>query len=247
MARGPGLSIAISEKRFAGGATPVFSGFGLEVAPGSVLAVLGPSGIGKSTLLRLVAGIDGDYQGSITIDGLAALQAPPPGFVFQDARLLPWLTALDNVRAGLPHLSQAQGITWLDKVGLAEDAHAYPRQLSGGMQRRVALARALAMNEHLLLLDEPFVSLDRALADEMQALLGSLIDAAQATALLVTHQPEEAARLADRVVVLAERPARITGDVALPVPRRQRDKLQLAKYISLLENMVPSSIGRVWS
>lgn len=225
----PGLSIAIADKRF-GSAPPLFSDFRLEVAPGSILVLLGPSGIGKSSLLRLLAGIDRDFSGTIAINGVAADRAPMPGFVFQDARLLPWLSARDNVLLAAPALGAPAAEALLDQVGLGGRGPDFPAQLSGGMQRRVALARALAANPGLLLLDEPFVSLDAALAAEMRALLARLIAANQPSMVLVTHDTEDAARLADRAVVLAGRPAAILADLALPVPQAERDEAQVAEY-----------------
>lgn len=212
MAPGPGLTLAIAEKRFPGADRPLLADFHLTVAPGSVVALHGPSGVGKSTLLRLIAGIDRDYAGTIAIDGVTAHLAPPPGFVFQDARLLPWLTARDNIRAADPAMTRDIADAALAQVGLADHATAWPHALSGGMQRRVALARAIATNARLLLLDEPFVSLDRALVDDMHQLLATLFTTTGATVIFASHTPTDAARLADRVVTLAGRPARIVED-----------------------------------
>ena len=227
------LSIAIREKRFGDGPA-LFEDFRLEVAAGSVVALLGPSGVGKSSLVRMVAGIDSAFDGTILIDGVPAADAPPPGLVFQDPRLLPWLSAIDNIRASDAKMSRATALAALSRVGLAERGEAFPHQLSGGMQRRVALARALAVNAELLLLDEPFVSLDRRLADEMQGLVAGLIATEKPTVLLVTHLAEDAARLADRVIVLSGRPARIVADVPLPVPREARDRAVIAGYVRVL-------------
>ncbi|WP_375450716.1 ABC transporter ATP-binding protein [uncultured Devosia sp.] len=237
MAHAPGLSLAIAEKRFAADGPPLLASFDLSVAPGSVVALLGASGIGKSSLLRLVAGIDRDFRGRIAIDGIEAALAPPPGFVFQDPRLLPWLTALDNIRAADSRLGKDAARTLLARLGLADSAKAYPRQLSGGMQRRVALARALARNAGLLLLDEPFVSLDSALLDDMYRLLDQVIDTDHPTMVFVTHLPADAARLADRVVVLAGRPARILHDLAFPLQRRARDRATLERYATRIATL----------
>ena len=227
------LSIDVREKRFGDGPV-LFSDFRLEVAAGSVVALLGPSGVGKSSLVRMVAGIDTAFDGTILIDGVPAAAVGPPGLVFQDPRLLPWLSAVDNVRASDAKMSRATALAVLERVGLADRGEAFPHQLSGGMQRRVALARALAVNAELLLLDEPFVSLDRALADEMQELVAGLIAATRPTVLLVTHLPADAARLADRVIALAGRPAQIVADVGLPVPREARDAAIIAGYVRAL-------------
>ena len=237
MATGPGLTIAVDEKRIGQG-EPLFAGLRLAIAPSSVVALVGPSGIGKSTLLRMIAGIDSDYAGSITINGVPAETAPVPGFVFQDPRLLPWLTAVDNIRAAAPKCTQAQAIAGLDRVGLRDAAGLYPYQLSGGMQRRVALERALAVNANLLLLDEPFVSLDRLLVGEIHQLFQHRLDETSPTVLLVSHLIEDAARLADRVILLERRPATIVADIGLPIPRRQRDAAVLADYRLMLENAV---------
>lgn len=235
MATGPGLTLSIEEKRYAGSVAPTLSGFKAEIAPGSVTAILGPSGIGKSTLLRIIAGIDRDFSGHVTIDGQPAAEAAPPGFLFQDPRLLPWLTTLDNVRTAGAGVSTEKAMAALARTGLTDHANLYPHQLSGGMQRRAALARALALNAGLLLLDEPFVSLDRTLVEEMYVLIASVATADRPTMILVTHVTEDAARLADRVLVLSGTPAHITADLTLPQPRDQRDRATLDTYRQLIE------------
>jgi NitT/TauT family transport system ATP-binding protein/sulfonate transport system ATP-binding protein len=222
MAPGPRITIAIAEKRFLDRPTPLYSGLSIAVAPGSVVALLGRSGVGKSTLLRMIAGIDRRFVGTIAIDGMPPAGAAPPGFAFQDPRLLPWLTALDNIVAVMPDRDVEMARRWLDRVGLGGSERALPRQLSGGMQRRVALARALAVNPKLLLLDEPFVSLDRKSLVELYALCGDLIAEEQSTAILVSHVPEDAARLAHRAIVIGGRPARILADRPVPMTPSHR-------------------------
>ena len=237
MARGPLLSLSVAEKRFDPTHAPLFSGFNLEVAPSSVVALVGPSGVGKSTLLRLVAGIDTNYQGRIEIDGVPAESAPPAGFVFQDARLLPWLTAAENIRAVRAQTTREEAVEILRRVGLASFEDAFPHQLSGGMQRRVALARAFSVNPRLLLLDEPFVSLDRSLVLEIQTVLRELIATHEPTVLLVTHLAEDAAALADRAVVLSGRPVRITGDMQFPIPRDARTAANLTRIAAEVDGI----------
>lgn len=238
MATGPGLILSIDEKCYPGSAAPTLSCFKAEIARGSVTAILGPSGIGKSTLLRIIAGIDRDFSGYVTINGQPAAEAAPPGFLFQDPRLLPWLTTLDNVRTAGVGVSTEQAMVALGKTGLAGQASLYPHQLSGGMQRRAALARALALNAGLLLLDEPFVSLDRALVEEMYNLIASIAAADRPTMILVTHMAEDAARLADRVLVLSGTPAEIAADLALPQPRETRNRDTLDTYRQLIEDAI---------
>lgn len=223
---GPRLDIAIEGKRFSLLPEPLLERFDLVVAPSSVVALVGPSGVGKSTLLRMAGGIDPLFSGTVLVDGVPAAAAPPAGFVFQDARLLPWLSARDNIRAVRPETSLAEATEMLRRVGLAGFEHHYPHELSGGMQRRVALARAFSVNPRLLLLDEPFVSLDRTLVREMEEVLFALIEANRPTVLLVTHLPEDAAMLADRAIVLSGRPARIAADYRFDIPRGRRSREQ---------------------
>ncbi|MBI4923520.1 MAG: ATP-binding cassette domain-containing protein [Devosia nanyangense] len=239
MADGPQLNIDIVAKRFAVLPVPLMVDLHLEVAAASVVALVGPSGVGKSTLLRMIAGIDTDFAGTIVIDGVPAATAPPAGFVFQDARLLPWLTAEANIRAVREATTPAEARDLLGRVGLAGYENAYPHELSGGMQRRVALARAFSVNPRLLLLDEPFVSLDRHLVTEVQQVFLDLVRDTSATVVLVTHLPEDAARLADRAILLTGQPARIIADIVLPGLRGTRGAAEISRLID--EIALPSS------
>ena len=234
MAAGAGVTVRVRRKDFPGAARPLFQDLAFAVAPGEVVALLGPSGVGKSTLLRMIAGVE-PFEGEIEVVGHPAGQGPVPGFVFQDPRLLPWRDAVGNVRAVAPGLGEGEARALLGKVGLAGFEEALPGALSGGMQRRVALARALGLGSGLLLLDEPFVSLDRALARELQDLIAQVIDAGGTTAILVSHEGEDAARLADRVIRLAGRPARVVEDRRLGMPRAARGREELRALAESLE------------
>ena len=215
MATGPAVSIALTGMQFPSAPVALFGPLTLQVAPGEVVALIGPSGIGKTSLLRMIGGLERRFAGQIIVGGLPADQAPPPGFVFQDARLLPWLDAAANIRAVQPDIGAAEIAALFRKVGLDGMASAYPRQLSGGMQRRLGLARAIAAGSGLLLLDEPFVSLDRAVVQDLQGLFREIFRTETPTVIMVSHDPGDAAELADRVVILAGRPARITADFGL--------------------------------
>lgn len=243
MAPGPDLTLDVSGKRFAGVETPLFGALHLAVPAGTTLAIVGASGAGKSSLLRMVAGIDTDFAGQIRIAGVPAAAAPAPGLVFQDARLLPWLSVRDNLTRLTPGLGEAEAEALLAQVGLTETAQDYPYQLSGGMQRRAALARALAANPRLLLLDEPFVSLEPVLAGEMRGLVRDVLAGSGATCILVTHALEDAAWLADRVVLLAGRPAQITAalDIEIPISARGADEIAaIVQRLEAMDRIVPS-------
>lgn len=233
MAQGPDLSLRIDRLALEAGA-PLFSGLRLQVPSGQVLALIGPSGVGKTTLLRIISGAERRWQGEVLVGGLPAAQAPMPGYVFQDARLLPWLSVEDNLRAVAPDLTPARIAELLREVGLAGREKAWPHTLSGGMQRRLALARALSVHPSLLLLDEPFVSLDRAMVSDLQALFLKVFSAFEPTVVMVSHDPEDAARLADRAIVLAGRPARIVADAALQGRRGLRSTEDIARLAAEL-------------
>jgi len=190
----------------------LFENLSFELSEGEVCAIVGPSGIGKSSLLQIVAGLDRDFKGSLT--GLPQ----PVGYLFQSPRLLPWRTARQNLEIVMPGYPERAG-EWLAQVGLAGSEDVYPQRLSLGMARRVALARALAVSPGLLLLDEPFASLDEDTSRDMQDLVASYIGTMRPTTLLVTHHWHEAAALAQRVITLDGSPARIVDDRPVREPR----------------------------
>jgi ABC-type nitrate/sulfonate/bicarbonate transport system ATPase subunit len=183
----------------------LFENLTFELVDGEVCAIVGPSGIGKSSLLQIVAGLDTDFEGSIT--GLRQ----PVGYLFQTPRLLPWRTARRNLELVVPD-RPGKAAEWLAQVGLTGSENVYPQRLSLGMARRVALARALAIEPRLLLLDEPFASLDEDTSREMRDLMMTHVRKLCPTTLLVTHHWHEAAALAHRVITLGGSPARIVDD-----------------------------------
>ncbi len=222
----PVLAVRGVERRF--GATLALQATELEVAENDFITILGPSGCGKSSLLRIVAGLDAPTAGEVLLDGRPVLgPGADRGMVFQSYTLFPWLRVLENVcfglrERGLPldeQLPLARG--FLAKVGLAAFDKHYPRQLSGGMQQRTALARALVNNPRILLMDEPFGALDHQTRELMQELLLGIWEAERKTVLFVTHDIDEAIFMANRVVVMSARPGRVLLDerVNLPYPR----------------------------
>jgi sulfonate transport system ATP-binding protein len=188
--------------------------FSAEIKQGEIVAVIGGSGCGKSTLLRAVAGLDPATSGAVTLDE-TAIAAPHPkiGIIFQEPRLLPWLSVADNIGFGLSELAldvrRERVARALSRVGLADKAKAWPRELSGGQAQRVAIARALVPQPEVLLLDEPFSALDAFTRRDLQDHLLDLWADTRPTLILVTHDVEEAVALADRVLVMRPRPGRL--------------------------------------
>jgi NitT/TauT family transport system ATP-binding protein len=212
-------------KRYAGeNGVLALDGISLQIRAGEFLTLVGASGCGKSTLLNLVSGLDQPTSGSVEVDGHAA-------FMFQDHALFPWLSALDNVATPLKLRGirkkerEAQARGYLEAVHLADFADRRPHELSGGMRQRVAIARTLATEAPVLLMDEPFGSLDAMTRDLLHDELESIWRERNLTVLFVTHNVREAVRLGDRVVLLSSRPGRIVAeyDVAIERPRRIED------------------------
>ncbi|NJN88769.1 MAG: ATP-binding cassette domain-containing protein [Leptolyngbyaceae cyanobacterium SL_7_1] len=211
----------------------------LEIAPGEFVAIIGKSGCGKSTLLRLLAGLDAPTEGQIQIDGnpLTGLNSLAR-VMFQDARLLPWRRVLENVALGLKQQSRQQAHWALQQVGLGDRAFDWTTILSGGQRQRVALARALVTQPQLLLLDEPLGALDALTRLEMQRLIQWLWQEQQFTAILVTHDVEEAIYLADRVIVIEQGAIALNLPIHLQRPRNPGSAEFAKLKLQLLEQIV---------
>ena len=218
------LAMVDVSKRFErrGQAVVAIEGLDISIAPGEFVTIVGPSGCGKTTLLRMAAGLDMPSSGNILLDGMAAGgPGPKRGMVFQRFALFPHLTVWDNIDFGLKIKKVAaqkrdEVITrYLELLKLKDFAHAYPRELSGGMQQRVAIARALVVEPEILLMDEPFASLDAQIRISMQEMLLEIVQLTQITTMFVTLSVEEAIYLADRVVVLTQRPSKVAKVISI--------------------------------
>ncbi|NOG73313.1 ABC transporter ATP-binding protein [Roseicella sp. DB1501] len=224
----PILDIQGVGKRFAFGAETItaLSGATLRIPKGQFVCLIGPSGCGKSTLLRMIAGFETASEGTLLMAGRhVAGPGPDRGMVFQDYGLFPWLTVRQNIgfgpaARGRPRAEvAATAARFLEMVGLTRFADAYPHQLSGGMKQRVAIARVLANQAEVVLMDEPFGALDAMTRENLQQELLQIWESAGLTIIFVTHAIEEAILLADRVVVMSPGPGRIVADERVPLPR----------------------------
>jgi len=246
-------------KRFGGGGRPevvALREIRLEVADGEFLAIVGPSGCGKSTLLQILAGLAPASSGVVSVGG-QRVTGPPESMVYlfqQYAKsLFPWRTVVDNVAFAVEHRRRggagavrAFARPYLDMVGLADFAERYPWELSGGMQQRVSIARALAAEPRVLLLDEPFSSVDALTRMDLHALLLDLWTKQRFTVVLVTHDVDEAVFLADRVAVLSGRPAVVAETIAtgLPRPRDAIATRELPRFLELRHHLLERLLRR---
>lgn len=220
------------------GSHEVLKNISLNLEPGEFVAIAGKSGCGKSTLLRMAAGLEKQDEGEIKVQQtvLKGLNRDSR-MMFQDGRLFPWKTVLQNVGTGLKGNWKEKALSTLEKVGLRNRANDWPSVLSGGQRQRVALARALIHDPSILLLDEPLGALDALTRIEMQHLIEKVWQENRFTALLVTHDAEEAIALADRVIVIEEGKAAMDMPVTLPRPR-QRDSAAFAQAAGKLLNQL---------
>jgi len=205
-----------------GGVRPALLPIDLDIAPGEFVGLIGPSGSGKTTLLNIMSGLDRDYGGTVTYSNPAAVTS----YMFQESRLLPWLSVRDNLAFVLDGPSRDKDALiheWLERVGLGGNARDYPGQMSIGMQQRAAVARAMIVKPDILFLDEPFSALDELTAMRVRTEVLELCEELGATVVLVTHNPLEAAFLADRIVVMAGQPGEVVDIMDLNYLGRPRD------------------------
>jgi NitT/TauT family transport system ATP-binding protein len=220
------LDVDIASKRFrnaAGEQHDVIAGVGFALDAGEVGVLVGPSGCGKSTMLRILAGLDHDFQGRVARPAGARI-----GIVFQEPRLLPWRSVEENVRLVAPLADETKLSALFEILELNAHRNHFPGELSLGLARRVALARAFAIEPDFLILDEPLASLDDALAARLRDQIALLVDGGSVTTLLVTHDVDDAVRLGDRLLLLSPRPARLLADLPIRTPRGARGDAEIA-------------------
>ena len=240
------LELRIDSKTYPsadGKSIEVIRGLALRLEAGAFGAIMGPSGCGKTTLLRIAAGLDSDFEGQRCVP-----QSQRLGMVFQDPRLLPWRTVEENIRLVLPAAEAAVDLAPLvDALGLGSHLAHYPGELSLGLARRVAIARAFAVRPTLLLLDEPFVSLDETTAARLREELAALTQRERITTLCVTHDLEEAIQLADHLFILSNRPAAVVFDRRLSSGGMPRSGAEVLSIRNELRNALAESSGAMSS
>ncbi|MBR1120565.1 ABC transporter ATP-binding protein [Bradyrhizobium lablabi] len=220
------LEVDITGKIFrnaAGEQHDVIAGVAFALDAGEVGVFVGPSGCGKSTMIRILAGLDHDFRGRVLRPAGARI-----GIVFQEPRLLPWRSVEENVRLVAPLADDKKLSALFEILELSAHRNHFPGELSLGLARRVALARAFAVEPDFLILDEPLASLDDALAARLREQIATLVDGRSVMTLLVTHDVEDAVRLGDRLFLLSPRPARLLAELAIPTPRRLRRDAEIA-------------------
>lgn len=240
-------SVSVTFER-QGRATEVLKSASFRVQPGEFVCLLGPSGCGKSTMLNLLAGFLKPTEGAVLVDG-KAVEKPGAdrGYVFQQYSLLPWKTTFQNVELGLkyrrvPKLERKALVnSYLSRVGLYEHRNSYPHQLSGGMQQRASIVRALINSPSVLLMDEPFAALDAQTRHMMQELLLDIWSEYQTSIVFVTHDIEEAIFLGDRILIMGVNPGRIKSEIHIPLQRpRHIDDMMTQSFISLSRRVFDS-------
>jgi NitT/TauT family transport system ATP-binding protein len=226
----------------------VLADVSFSVSDNEIFAIVGPSGCGKSTLLSIIGGLIEPTAGSVRVGGLSRDALNPLTFVFQDFALLPWRSVAGNVQLPLEHRNLARlemqelVADALQRTGLTDFADAYPKQLSGGMRQRVGFARALAVKPSILLMDEPLSALDGQTREILMEDLSGLLASTRLSALYVTHNLDEALRLADRIAVFSRRPGRLREIVGVPIPRSERMAASAAAELARLHEHLWSLI-----
>jgi len=242
-----GTSVVLQNLSRAFGATRALDGLSIEMAPGELVALLGPSGCGKTTALRIVAGFETADSGSVLVDGKDISSVPAArrdmGMVFQSYALFPWKTVRGNIlygleRQGLPRAErEKRAQAFINLVGLRGFEDSYPSQLSGGMKQRTAIARTLAIDPSILLMDEPFGALDAQTRSIMQTELLKIWQRSPKTVIFVTHDVQEAVYLAERVAVMSARPGRIKAIVETKFPNRDPSILRTKEFVEKVDEL----------
>ena len=236
------LSIDIKDKAFVttdNRTINVIKNLSFELSDNELVCIIGPSGCGKTSLLNIIAGLDKNFSGSVKLDSSEANYIS--SYIFQNPRLLPWRTVLENIQlTSDDHENSTAKITHLlERLGLENSLHSYPQHLSLGMQRRVALARGFYKESDVLLLDEPFVSLDPPTARNARKLLVDLWHQQPRNILFITHDLDEAIELADRLLFISKSPSHVIAEINIDIARSERTELSISRFKDLLKNSRP--------